>query len=193
MIPILSIIGKSNSGKTTLVEKLIHEMTQRGYRVGTIKHNRHGFDIDHEGKDSWRHKKAGAKLTVIASPMKVATVEDADRDYTIEELVDRHIRGVDIVLVEGFKKNSLPKIEVYRQAINGELISIDDTSLIAVASDHAMDVDVPCFDWNNTSDMADFIEARMLKGTERHGERSMDMDKTGPCSDDLSNGRITHE
>ena len=70
MIPIVSIVGRSNTGKTTLIEKLIPELRRRGYRVATIKHNIHGFDIDHEGKDSWRHKKAGARLTVIASPQQ---------------------------------------------------------------------------------------------------------------------------
>ncbi|MBN2255189.1 MAG: molybdopterin-guanine dinucleotide biosynthesis protein B [Deltaproteobacteria bacterium] len=166
MIPILSIIGKSNSGKTTLVEKLIHELRQRGYRVATIKHNRHGFDIDHEGKDSWRHKQAGAKMTVIASPAKVAVVEDIDRDYTIEELVGRFIHDVDIVLVEGFKKNTLPKIEVFRKELNRELISIGDNSLIAVAGNYDIDIDVPCFDRNDAKDIADFIEEQVLKGME---------------------------
>ena len=73
-IPIVSIVGKSNSGKTTLIEKLIAELAGRGWRVATIKHNRHGFDIDHEGKDSYRHKKAGAKMTVVSSPHQLALV-----------------------------------------------------------------------------------------------------------------------
>ena len=76
MIPIVSIVGKSDSGKTTLIEKLIAELTRRGFRVATIKHNRHGFDIDHEGKDSWRHKRAGAVATVVASPGRAALIED---------------------------------------------------------------------------------------------------------------------
>ena len=90
MIPIVSIVGKSNSGKTTLIEKIIAELVRRGYRVATIKHNRHGFDIDHEGKDSWRHKRAGARTTVIASPRRVAVVEDVERDYAIDELAARY-------------------------------------------------------------------------------------------------------
>ena len=78
MIPIVSIVGKSNSGKTTLIEKLIAELTRRGWRVATIKHNRHGFEIDHEGKDSWRHKQAGAVATVVASPRRIAVIEDTE-------------------------------------------------------------------------------------------------------------------
>jgi molybdopterin-guanine dinucleotide biosynthesis protein B len=91
MISAVSIVGKSNSGKTTLIEKLIRELKKRGYRVATIKHNRHGFDIDHEGKDSWRHKKAGAQITVIASPIQVAVIEDTERDYEISELIENYI------------------------------------------------------------------------------------------------------
>jgi molybdopterin-guanine dinucleotide biosynthesis protein MobB len=92
VIPIVSIVGRSNSGKTTLIEKLIIELRRRGYRVGTIKHNSHGFDIDHEGKDSWRHKKAGAQVTVIASPHRIAVIEDVNRDYELSELMDHYIR-----------------------------------------------------------------------------------------------------
>ncbi len=112
VIPIVSIVGRSNTGKTTLIEKMIPELRRRGYRVATIKHNIHGFDIDHEGKDSWRHKKAGAQMTVIASPHQVAVVEDVNRDYELSELRDHYIRDVDIILSEGFKKNPHPKIEV---------------------------------------------------------------------------------
>jgi molybdopterin-guanine dinucleotide biosynthesis protein B len=89
MIPVVSVVGKSNSGKTTLIEKMIGELVRRGYRVATIKHNLHGFEIDHEGKDSWRHKQAGARTTVIASPHRVAVVEDVEKDLDIGELVDR--------------------------------------------------------------------------------------------------------
>ncbi|HEU17807.1 MAG TPA: molybdopterin-guanine dinucleotide biosynthesis protein B [Deltaproteobacteria bacterium] len=167
MIPLVSIVGKSNSGKTTLVEKLIYELKQRGYKVATIKHNRHGFDIDHEGKDSWRHKTAGARMTVIASPEKVAVIEDVDRDYEIEELVEHYIHDVDIVLVEGFKRNIHPKIEVFRKELKRELMSINDESLLAVASDQPLDIDVPCFDINDSRTIADFIEETIIRKRER--------------------------
>jgi molybdopterin-guanine dinucleotide biosynthesis protein MobB len=104
-IPIVSIVGYSGSGKTTLVEKMIPELKRRGWRVATIKHNRHGFEIDHEGKDSWRHRRAGADMTVLASPGKVAVMADTEGDLSLEELGDRFIRGVDVILTEGFKKN----------------------------------------------------------------------------------------
>lgn len=162
MTHILSIVGKSNSGKTTLIEKMIPMLIGRGYRVATIKHNRHGFDIDHEGKDSWRHKKAGAVTTVIASPRRVALIEDTDRDYGIEELAGRYIRDVDIILVEGFKENPFPKIEVSLAASGHDLICSRDDKLIAVASDRSLDdVEVPCYDINDAPGLVDFIDHRI--------------------------------
>jgi molybdopterin-guanine dinucleotide biosynthesis protein MobB len=163
MIPVVSVVGKSNSGKTTLIEKMIGELVRRGYRVATIKHNRHGFEIDHEGKDSWRHKQAGARTTVIASPHRVAVVEDVEKDLDIGELVDRYIRNVDIVLSEGFKKNPFPKIEVNRAEMNQALLCSPADNLLAVCSDRPVTVDVPCLDLNDTRGLVDMIEAQFLK------------------------------
>ena len=163
MVPIVSIVGKSNSGKTTLIEKIIAELVRRGYRVATIKHNRHGFDIDHEGKDSWRHKRAGARTTVIASPRRVAVVEDVERDYSIDELAARYIRNADIVLSEGFKKNALPKIEVNRAEMNQGLLSGREDNLIAVAADRPLDAGVPCYDIDDAAGLANLIEERFLR------------------------------
>lgn len=163
MIPIVSIVGKSNSGKTTLIEKLIPELSARGYRIATIKHNINGFQIDHEGKDSWRHKKAGAVMTVIASPSQVATIEDAERDYDIAELRDRYIHHADLILSEGFKKNPHPKIEVFRAALKRDLLCKEEDHLIAIAGDEVPDVGIPHFDINDSKGLADFIEERFLK------------------------------
>ncbi|HYA15399.1 MAG TPA: molybdopterin-guanine dinucleotide biosynthesis protein B [Syntrophales bacterium] len=164
MIPIVSIVGRSNSGKTTLIEKLIPELVRRGYRVATIKHNIHGFEIDHEGKDSWRHKKAGAKITVIASAHRVAVVEDVDRDYALSELRDHYIRDVDIILSEGYKKNTHPKIEVFRSELKHDLLCTKEDNLIAIVSDRPVDRGVPCLGINDIKGLANFIEDRFLKG-----------------------------
>ncbi|HET6459533.1 MAG TPA: molybdopterin-guanine dinucleotide biosynthesis protein B [Syntrophales bacterium] len=164
MIPIVSIVGRSNTGKTTVIEKLIPELRRRGYRVATIKHNIHGFDIDHEGKDSWRHKKAGASLTVIASPHSVAVVEDTDKDYELSELRDRYIRDVDIILSEGFKRNPHPKIEVVRSEMNHAPLCSAEYNLVAIVSDKCVDRGVPCLDIDDAEGIADLIEDRFLKG-----------------------------
>lgn len=162
MIPVVSVVGKSNSGKTTLVEKMIGELVRRGYRVATIKHNRHGFEIDHEGKDSWRHKQAGARTTVIASPHRVAIVEDVEKDFDIGELVGRYIRDVDVVLSEGFKKNPFPKIEVNRKELNQDLLCSIEDNLLAIASDRFFTAGVPCLDLNDINGLVDIIESRFL-------------------------------
>ncbi len=161
--PIISIVGKSNSGKTTLVEKLIPELIKRGYRVATIKHNKHGFDIDHEGKDSWRHKKAGACATVIACPTRVALIEDIDRDYSLEEIRDKYIKNADVILAEGYKGNPFPKIEVFRSELKRELLCGSEDNLLAIASDVRLDADVPCFDINDAKGLTDLIENKFLK------------------------------
>lgn len=163
MIPIISVVGKSDSGKTTLLEKLIRELANRGYKVGSIKHDAHSFEIDHEGKDSWRHKKAGATITLISSPSKIAMVLDSDHDHTLTELRDKFIKDVDIVLTEGFKRESLPKIEVFRSEMRRELLCSEDDNLIAIAGDpDTAPGGVPIFDLNDAATLADFIEKNFL-------------------------------
>lgn len=169
MIPIVSIVGRSNTGKTTLIEKVIPELRRRGYRIATIKHNIHGFDIDHEGKDSWRHKRAGAQATVIASPHQVAFVEDVTRDYELSELRDLYIRNVDIILSEGFKKNPHPKIEVVRSGLKHPPLCTREDNLIAIMSDVPVDRGVPCLDINDVAGLADLIEKRILTVRNSHG------------------------
>ena len=162
-ISIVSIVGKSNSGKTTLLEKLISDLAGRGYRVATIKHNKHGFDIDHEGKDSYRHKKAGAYLTVVSSPHQLALVQDVDHDHSFEEIRGKFIKDADIILTEGFKVNDYRKIEVFRAELKRDLISKKEDGLIAVASDTPLDIDVPCLNLNNPKEVADFIVEKFLR------------------------------
>jgi len=164
MIPIVSIVGKSNSGKTTLLEKLVRELKSRGYRIATIKHDAHSFEIDHEGKDSWRHKQAGAVVTVISSPEKLALVADTDHDHTLAEVRDTFIRDVDIILSEGYKKEQHPKIEVFRSELNRDMLCTGDDNLLAVAGDPPkVPEGIPIFDLNDPRPLCDFIEDRFLK------------------------------
>lgn len=160
--PIVSIVGNSDAGKTTLLEKLIAELTARGYRVGTVKHDVHGFDIDHEGKDSWRHKRAGANTVVISSPKKVAVVKDSETEEMLDSLASKYFQDVDLILTEGYKKEDKPKIEIFRSQVHETPLFRGDERLVALVSDTNFDLDVPRFDLNDTTGLADFIEQRFL-------------------------------
>lgn len=164
MIPIVSIVGKSDSGKTTLIEKIVPELSRRGYRVTTVKHDLHGFEIDKEGKDSWRHKRAGAQAVVISSPRKVALIRDVDKDMSLEELGDSFGEDADLILSEGFKKDVQPKIEVFREEKHEELLCTKEDNLIAIASNRPFDIGVPCLDIDDVKGIVDLIESKFLKG-----------------------------
>jgi molybdopterin-guanine dinucleotide biosynthesis protein B len=160
--PIVSIVGNSDAGKTTLLEKLIAELTARGYRVGTVKHDVHGFDIDHEGKDSWRHKQAGAHTVVISSPMKVAVVKDAETEETLDGLESKYFQDVDLILTEGYKGENKPKIEIFRSQMHEKPLFGGDERLVALVSDTSLDLGVPLFDLDDMRGLADFVEERFL-------------------------------
>jgi len=162
MIPIISIVGKSDSGKTTLIEKLLPELTRRGYRIATVKHDVHGFEVDREGKDSWRHKQAGAHTVVIASPNKVALIRDVEKDLSLEEIREKFIRDVDLIISEGYKKDVQPKIEIFRKEKHKELLCTKEDNLIAIVSDKKFDVGLPCFDLEAMEGLADFVEKQLL-------------------------------
>jgi molybdopterin-guanine dinucleotide biosynthesis protein B len=167
MIPIVSIVGKSDSGKTTLIEKIVPELVRRGHRVTTVKHDRHSFEIDKEGKDSWRHKQAGAQEVIISSPRKVALIRDVDKDMSLEELRDAFGGDADIIISEGFKKDVQPKIEVFRKEEHHELLCTEEDNLIAVASNQPFDIRVPCLDIDDVKGIVDLIESRFLKGDQK--------------------------
>lgn len=157
MKPIISIVGKSKSGKTTLIENLVPELKRRGYRVGTIKHDVHGFQLDREGKDTWRHAQAGVDTVVISSPQKVACIKKVDEELTIDELVCQFLPDVDIVLTEGYKRQDKPKIEVFRSELSGEPLCVDDDTLLAIVSDAKTQIDAPHFHPRDVDRLADFI------------------------------------
>jgi len=154
--PIISIVGLSGTGKTNLLERLIPEFTRRGFRVGTVKHHRHRFEMDQPGKDSWRHKHAGAAVAIISSPYRIGMIKDVDHDHRPEELAP-FFCGVDIILTEGYKQDHNPKIEVFRpKADDGEPILRDDVHLVALVSDAKVDLDVPKFSTDDIEALADF-------------------------------------
>jgi len=161
----VSFVGKSGSGKTTLLEKVIAELVRRGLRVGAIKHDAHRFEIDHPGKDSHRLAAAGATVTLISSPEKLALVRRHAAPPGIEEIVRIYFADVDIVLTEGFKRSNLPKIEIHRRERSEVLIcrgEESDPALVAVASDEPLDVDVPVLDINDAVAVADFLVEKFI-------------------------------
>ncbi|QTA87690.1 molybdopterin-guanine dinucleotide biosynthesis protein B [Desulfonema magnum] len=162
MPPIISIVGKSQSGKTTLIEKLIPELKKRGYGIGIIKHASHKFDIDKKGKDSWRHKAAGADTVIVASPGAIAMVKDHHSE-SLEHL-EMYFQDMDIVITEGYKKKDKPKIEVFRAAAHKELLCRNDKTLVALVTDTDADLNVPRFRLEEIEKLADFIEKEYIKG-----------------------------
>ncbi len=163
---IVSIVGKKRSGKTTLIEKLIPELRRRGRRVGTVKHDTHGFEIDHEGKDTWRHKQSGAQTVVISSPEKISMIKDVETEMSLGHIVARYFADMDIVITEGYKSAGKPQIEVFRSAAHRSPIHGKECpgSLVAVMSDVPVDLGVPCFDLNDIPALAGFIEGAFLTG-----------------------------
>jgi molybdopterin-guanine dinucleotide biosynthesis protein MobB len=162
-LPIVSIVGKSQSGKTMLMEHLIAEFKKRGYKVAALKHSRGGMEIDHPGKDSWRYAQAGSDAVCISSPDKLVFIENLSHDLNIEEILPIIGSGFDLVLVEGFKKSKIPKIEVHRKELGDDLLCSPE-ELWAVVTDGSLDTLVadrrklPTFTWGDTAAIADFIE-----------------------------------
>ena len=163
--PVVSIIGKKNSGKTTLLEKLIPELKARGHRVGTVKHDTHGFDIDHEGKDTYRHKASGAEAVVIAAPEKLALIMDTQREWHPQKIILTYLGAMDIVLTEGYKSAGLPQVEIFRSAAHKNPLNLkgENENLVALISDIPIDLGVPNIALDDLKRLADLIEQRFLK------------------------------
>jgi len=152
----VSVVGFSGAGKTTLLEKLIRSLVDRGYRVGTLKHDVHGFEMDKPGKDSWRHKRAGASTTLISSPRQLGMVMDVDHDHRPGEL-RRFFPNVDIILAEGYKREQMPKVEIFRSKVHLEPLCSDDEHLIALITDADIDSRVPRFSLDDVDGLTDFL------------------------------------
>jgi len=161
MPPILSVVGKSQSGKTTLIEKLIPELKRRGYKIGTVKHAPHKIDMDKKGKDSWRHKAAGADTVIVVAPGTVAMVKDDNPD-SLDDL-EKYFDGMDLIITEGFKRKHKPKIEICRAARNTEPLCRDNSDLIALVTDTDITLNVPTFGLEDIEGLADLIEQKFLQ------------------------------
>jgi len=158
----VALVGKPDSGKTTLMEKLIPELNSRGYRIGTIKHHVHEFEMDRKGKDTWRHKQAGARTVALSSPTGFGVIRDVDHDLAIEELLDRYYYDVDLVLAEGYKSTSLPKIEIFRSAAHKNPLPDRDRTWVAMASDTPLDIGLPCLGLDDIPAIADLLIERFI-------------------------------
>nr|WP_313709095.1 molybdopterin-guanine dinucleotide biosynthesis protein B [Brucella intermedia] len=161
---LFGITGWKNSGKTTMTERLVTCLTARGYRIATIKHAHHNFDNDHEGTDSWRHRKAGAAEVAIVSSQRYAIMHESmgEDEPSLREIAAK-LAPCDLVLVEGYKRETHKKIELRRQGSHdGPALSGDDPTIVAIASDQPQpDEAVPVFDINDIEKIADFIEREM--------------------------------
>jgi molybdopterin-guanine dinucleotide biosynthesis adapter protein len=154
---IYGIIGWKNSGKTSLMERLVAEITGRGFSVSTVKHVHHDVDLDHPGKDTFRHRAAGAREVVLASANRFALmVEHRGPEPELPAILAR-LAQVDLVLVEGYKRDAHPKIEVWRAETGHPLIQPDDPLVRAVATDVSLSAPVPVLDLNDTKVVADFV------------------------------------
>ncbi len=155
MIPFISLAGYSNSGKTTVMESLIRILKRKGYKVAAVKHAAHGYTMDPPGTDSWHYAEAGADKVVIVGPGSFTMHEYHQDKKSLQDILER-IKEVDIVIVEGFKGEPGPKIEIYRQDYSSNRIDLGG-NLVAVVSDIELFGDIPCFSFHQLEDLADFI------------------------------------
>ena len=160
MNKVIGVAGFKNAGKTTLVEKLVSELTRRGHRISTVKHAHHSFDIDHEGRDSFRHRKAGASEVAVVSRHRWAIIHESrdDSEPTLEEILAK-LAPCDLVIVEGYKRDTHDKIEVRNLELAHPKLAGDDPTVVAIAANGPIgDAPVPVFDRDDVSALASFIE-----------------------------------
>jgi molybdopterin-guanine dinucleotide biosynthesis protein B len=166
-VPVVSVVGKSGVGKTTALERIIRELKRRGHRVGTVKHDTHGFDVDKPGKDSWRHAQAGSDSVVISGPRKMVLIRQLDGEMGLDDIVGL-MGDLDLVITEGYKRGDKPKIEVTRLERGTELLCQPD-ELIGIMTDYVVDLPVPRFALDDAAGVVDLLEQLFLSNT-KEGE-----------------------
>ncbi|MBT9153265.1 MAG: Molybdopterin-guanine dinucleotide biosynthesis adapter protein [Firmicutes bacterium] len=162
MPAVVAVVGHANTGKTTLIAKLISSLTSRGYRIAAVKHAAHGYEVDSEGKDSWQFFRAGANRVVVIGPDSLTVHARHDREPALAEITGS-LDNVDLILAEGFKTQAGPKIEIIRQGYSEGRLCLG-SDLAAVVSDISAEDTVPCFKPDQVEPLADFIAKRYLSG-----------------------------
>ena len=170
MIPVFSVVGKnSNTGKTTMLCRIIEALKERGYRVATIKHDVHGFEMDRPGKDTWKHRQAGSDMVMISSPNQFAMIEQVKQEYTLDALLSK-IKDIDIVITEGYKQENKPKLEIYRREAADEPLA-NKMEVFAMVTDQKFDIEAPQFSFEELEALVNLIEDKFLlktKGRNQH-------------------------
>mgnify|MGYP001819643358 CR=1 FL=1 len=166
-VPTISFVGKSGVGKTTALERVVREIKMRGYRVGTVKHDVHGFEMDRPGKDSWRHAQAGSDAVVVSGPHKLALIRKLVEEMALDDIVPL-MGDVDLVITEGYKRGNKAKIEVSRLERGSQLLCQPE-ELIAAMADYPIDLPVPRFDLDDAAGVVDLLETLYLRGARRNG------------------------
>jgi molybdopterin-guanine dinucleotide biosynthesis protein B len=165
-IRIVCIVGKKKSGKTTFLEALIPALEARGLSVGTVKHDAHSFEMDREGKDSWRHRQAGARSVVVSSPTQLALIKQVERERSLAEIAAEFMADRDVVLTEGYYRSAFPKVEVHRGAAHAAPLTRAENAgprnVLALATDVPLELGVPCFGLDEAPAVARFLVQRLF-------------------------------
>ena len=162
MIPVISFVGRHNSGKTTVLEKVIRGLKEKGYKVAVIKHHKGDFSLDIPGKDTWRLAEAGSDVVVISSPQKTAVIRQPEEELSLDRIKEMVWDGMDIVISEGYKFDNKPKIEVFRSEVSDKILS-DENNLVALVTDRKFDIAIPQFSLEDAEGIVEFIIDKYLK------------------------------
>lgn len=168
MIPVISFVGSHNCGKTTILEKVIRGLKQKGYKVAVIKHHKGDFELDIQGKDTWRLSEAGSDVVAISSPQKTAVIKKPEQELTLDRITEMVCDGMDIVISEGYKFDDKPKIEVFRSEVSDRILS-DEKDLVALVTDRRFDIDVPQFSFDDADGIVKLIIEKYLANTSPAG------------------------
>lgn len=162
-LPIVCVIGYSNSGKTRAVVALVQILTRRGYRVATAKHCHDGFQLDVEGKDSWQHKQAGAVATLMSGGGRIGLIQDTPESISLNAIAERYIYDADILLAEGFSWEAYPKILVVSGNNLEPAKQANDETIFALVGPDALPTQLPQFTFDELEELASLLEERFLK------------------------------